>query len=256
MHCIITAGGTVSEDDPLYVYTQGKPKSLIRFGDKPMLQWVIEALKGSNHIEQIYVVGIEESEVSHLQLPADIIYLPDSGGLVSNASASLQRLLADHPDDEVVLMCSADVPMLTTKVVDAYINDCRPFDHIAYYNVVSKATLEARFPQSRRTFVKLKGISVTGGDMTLAQTRILQTNEALWEAIVQGRKQAWKLVRIVGIRPLIKFLFRQLTLDDVEQMASRVLNAPVKVFNSPYPELAMDVDKPQQVELLRHWLEK
>ncbi len=254
MHCIVTAGGAISENDPLFTYTHGKPKSLIEINGQTMLERVLRALRGSSYLEQIYVVGLEETDVAELELPSGVTYLPDSGGLVSNVSNALQRLLHDHGDAQVVFFCSADLPLLTPAIVDAYIDDCRPFDHIAYYNLVTKETMERRFPGSGRTFVKLKGISVAGGDVTLAQTRILNTNEELWQAIVRGRKEAWRLVRIVGIRPLIKFLIRQLTLADIEQMASRLLNAPVRVINSPYPELAMDIDKPGQVELLRREL--
>lgn len=251
MHAIITAGGSVAETDPLYSYTQGKPKSLIEINGSTMLERVAAALHGAQSIERLYVVGLDEADVRGLKLPPDITFLPESGGLVSNVSVSLNRLIADDPDATEVLMCSADIPLLTPEIVDAYVAQCRPFDYVAYYNIVTKETLERRFPNSQRTFVKLRGMAVAGGDMTLVQTRLMHTNRELWEAIVRGRKQAWKLVRIVGIRPLIKFLMRRLTLHDVEKLASRMLNAPVRVLNSPYPELAMDVDKPVQVELLR-----
>lgn len=254
MDCIITAGGSVAEDDPLYVYTQGRPKSLIDLNGATMLEYVVRALRGSRHIEKIYVVGLAENDAQGLDLPPDITYIPDSGGLVSNLSTSLSRLLADNPTADTVLLSSADIPLLTTEVVDAYIDQCRPFDRIAYYNVVTQETIEQRFPHSGRTFVKLHKMAVAGGDMTLVQTRIMDTNRALWESIVRGRKHAWKLVRLVGLRPLLKFLFRRLSLEDVEEMATRMVGAPVRVINSPYPELAMDVDKPRQVELLRSLL--
>jgi hypothetical protein len=151
-------------------------------------------------------------------------------------------------------LCSADIPLLTPDIVNAYVEDCRPFDCIAYYNIVTRETVENRYPSSGRTFVKLRHRAVAGGDMTLVQTRILQTNESFWEAVVNARKHAWRLARVVGMRTLLKFLFRRLTLEEVEELASRILEAPVCVVDSPYPELAMDVDKPGQVELVRRML--
>lgn len=254
MDCIITAGGSVPEDDPLYPYTQGKPKSLIELNGMTMIEYVVRALRGSRHIDRLYIVGLTEDDVRGLDLPQDITYLPDSGGLVSNLSTSLDRLMADNPSASTVLLSSADIPLLTTEVVDAYIEQCQPFDCIAYYNVVTQETMEQQFAGSERTFVKLYKMAVAGGDMTLVQTRILNTNRALWESIVRGRKHAWQLVRLVGFRALLKFLLRRLSLSDVEELATRMVGAPVRVINSPYPELAMDVDKPRQVELLKRIL--
>lgn len=91
--------------------------------------------------------------------------------------------------------------------------------------------------------------------MTLVQTRILNTNEELWEAIFNARKHALRLARLVGLRTMLKLLFRRLTISEIQELASHLLNAPVRVIMSPYPELAMDVDKPQQVELLGAILE-
>ena len=254
MDCIVAAGGRIPEDDPLYSFTSGKPKSLIGINGMTMLEYVVRALAGSSLIDHIYIVGLDQSDVSGLQLPQDITVMPESGGLVANLATGLNRLLADNPESKTALLCSADIPMLTPEVVKAYIENCRPFDCIAYYNVVTRETIESRFPSSGRTFVKLRNLAVAGGDMTLVQTRIMQTNEALWEAIVSGRKHAWRLARLVGIRTILKLLFRRLTLAEVERLASRLVDAPVRVINSPYPELAMDVDKPGQVELLRKTL--
>jgi hypothetical protein len=55
---------------------------------------------------------------------------------------------------------------------------------------------------------------------------------------------------------LLKFLFRRVSLADIETTAERLINQPAKVVLSPYAELAMDADKPQQVDLLREDLRR
>lgn len=215
-----------------------------------MLEYVIRALDAAETVDHIYVMGLNGEDVGALQLPPAITVLADYGGLIRNLSVALNRLLEDNPEADTALLCSADIPLLTPEVIDAYIEDCRPFDCIAYYNVVTRETMESRFPGSGRTFVPLRDYAVAGGDMTLVQTRILQTNEAFWEAVFDARKHAWRLARLVGLRTVLKLVFRRLTLGEIETLASRLVDAPVRVIKSPYPELAMDVDKPRQVELL------
>lgn len=254
MDSIIVAGGNVPEDDPLFAYTKGRPKSLLQINGLSMLEYVYAAHAEAKQVDRIYVSGLEPADIEGLRLPPDVPTIPDQGSLVNNLFVSLNRLLEENPGAETVLLCSADVPLLTGAVVDAYLGNCRPFDCVAYYNLVTRETIEARFPGSGRTYVRLRDCAVAGGDMTLVQTRILDTNPEFWEAVVDARKHAWKLARLVGLRPLLKLLFRRLSIADIEQLAARIVDAPVRVLTSPYPELAMDVDKPAQVELLRRSL--
>jgi hypothetical protein len=50
---------------------------------------------------------------------------------------------------------------------------------------------------------------------------------------------------------MIKFLLRRVTIADIEATAGRILGAPVTIILDGPPELAMDVDKPFQVDQLR-----
>ncbi len=46
MDAIVIAGGVPTPVEPLYPYTQGKPKALLDLCGKPMIQWVLDALEG------------------------------------------------------------------------------------------------------------------------------------------------------------------------------------------------------------------
>ncbi len=58
----------------------------------------------------------------------------------------------------------------------------------------------------------------------------------------------------MGPLTILRLLFRRLALSDVERLATRLVGAPVRIVNSPYAEVAMDVDKPEQVAILREIL--
>ena len=161
-----------------------------------------------------------------------------------------------HPETNLVLLCSADIPTLTPQIVDDFIASCAPYDKGMVYNFVDKATLEARFPGSKRTYVKLKDGLIAGGDMTLIQADLADTNQDMWEALTNARKHAWQLARVVGFRFLFKFLLRQLSFADIEQAALRITGRPCSVLLNPNAEIAMDADKPEQVELLRADIER
>ncbi len=250
MDCIVTAGGLPTEEDPLYAYTQGKPKALLDFEGRTMLERVMDALQSSQYVERIVLVGLEDLMGMQFKRPIDQL-LPDHGSMVGNVLAGLRWLKQDKPDMENVLFCTSDLPALTSANVDDFIEGCEPFDHAIYYVFVPREAMEIRFPGSKRTYIKLNGLEIAGGDMAIAKAALADQNEELWNSLTQARKHAWKLANMVGLRFLLKYLFRRLRVGDIEETAERVIGQSVKIVLDAPPEIGMDVDKPAQVELLR-----
>jgi hypothetical protein len=171
--------------------------------------------------------------------------------MAGNLIAGADCLHQGYPDEVAFLICTADIPTITAPIIDAFIESCRPFDRAAYYNMISREVMEARFPHSNRTFVKLKGQEIAGGDLNVVRFDVLQDNHQLLQALADARKHAWRLASLVGWRMIIKLLLRQLSPSDIEAETERILGRRAKIFLSPYAELGMDADKPEQVELLR-----
>ena len=250
MDCVVTAGGTPGPEDSLYSYTQGKPKALIDMEGRTMLERTIDALQTAHGVDRIVIAGLEDAMGMEFKRPVDK-FLPDRGSLVGNAMAGFHWLRESNPDMEAVLFCSSDVPTITGAIVDDFLACCEPYNRAVYYIFVTRQVMEERFPASNRTYVKLKGAEIAGGDLTIGRVEVIDNHEALWIALTDARKHAWKLARYVGLGTLFKFLTRQMSIGDAENAAGRILQSPVQIVLDPPAELAMDVDKPQQVELLR-----
>lgn len=253
MHCLIAAGGSASPDDPMYSYTGDRPKSLLDMGGRPMVVRVVDALQSARHVEDILIVGLsrETAEANQLRFNRPVDYLPDQGSLLANVLAGVAWFRQYRPETEVVLGCSADIPCITGEIIDSFIEGCAPWDKAVYYNFVTRDVLERRFPNSRRTYTKLKGLEVAGGDMAIARLDALERNSELLGKLADARKHPWQVARIVGFGTLLKFLFRRLTIADIEQLAERVLGLPAAVVLNQHAEIAMDADKPYQVDILR-----
>ena len=254
MHCLIIAGGAVGPDNPLYPYSLGKPKALIDMGGRTMLERVVGAIHDSSYVEDILVVGLEREMAGGLSFARPVDFLADQGGMVANMLAGIEWLARNRPGTEVILGCSADIPTITGPIVDEFIEACRPWDQGVYYNFVTRARLEERFPNSRRTYSRYGDIEAAGGDMIIAHVDVALRNRPLLESVTAARKQPWRVASVVGGRMLLKFLLHRLTIADVETTATRAIGAPVKIILDGPPELAMDADKPFQVDMLRAYL--
>lgn len=248
MDCIILAGGLPGPEDPIYPYTQGKPKALLDMHGRTLLERVVDAVQACQYVEDVVVIGLGGDMGMQFQRP--VHHLPDQGSLVGNGIAGLNWIAQNKPHTTHILGASGDVPLLTGPLLDELIESCRPFTHDVYYNFITREVMEKRFPHSTRTYVKLKGLEVAGGDVGIMSTRLAEQRELL-EAVTNVRKHAWQIARIVGLRMLIKLLFRQISLPDIEATAERLTGLPVKVRLNPHAEIGMDADKPHQVDLLR-----
>ncbi len=249
MDCIIIAGGLATPEEPMYAITAGKPKALLPMGSRTMLERVVDAVQGSQYVDNVVVVGLGSDMGMSFQRP--VHHLPDQGSLVSNIVAGVNWVREHQPDVKAVLGTSADIPLLTSSMVDTLVEMCQPLDASVYYTYVTRETMEKRFPHSNRTFVKLKGIEIAGGDLGIMNPAVIDHNEELFTALSNARKHAWQIARVVGIGLLLKFLFRRLGPKEIEAEGLRVLGMPLKTINLPYAEMAMDADKPHQVEMLQ-----
>jgi GTP:adenosylcobinamide-phosphate guanylyltransferase len=253
MDCVLIAGGVPQSDDPLYPFAQGKPKSLIEIGGKPMAQWVVDALTSAPDVDEIIVVGVTpdtdliSAKIAH--------YYPDQGSLLSNGLAGIDWLLDRRPTADRVLISCADIPLLKPEMITWLIekHKNRPTD--LNYTVIPRPKMETAFPTSDRTYSRFENMDVAGGDIHVSNPHIFRSHQELWHKLAVSRKESLKAALRLGPGIFIKFFLHRLSTVELEARVQQRLNIRLRVLPAPYPELGMDVDKPHQLEICRRMLE-
>ncbi|MFQ5612712.1 MAG: NTP transferase domain-containing protein [Anaerolineae bacterium] len=253
MDAVVTAGGMCKPDDPLFEITGVTKKALTPLAGKPMIQWVVGALLGARHIDRIVIVGMEAGEVDFGGAP--IHYTPSRGSILDNVIAGAEALQAIDPSVKKFLLCSSDIPLITSEIVDSFIEDCLQTEADVYYSVVEEKTMEGRFPGSKRSFIPLKGGRYAGGDIFVIDLHAGSLDLDLFRELSQARKNYWRQALKLGPTFILKFLLRRLTLEEAARRASQVLNVRAVAMDTPYAELGMDLDKPHQYEMIKAELE-
>ena len=251
---ILTAGGLPKPDEPLYALTHGQPKALLPIGGKPMVQWIVDALDGSDLVGRVVVVGLAPGPAA-LTSRKELIYLPNAGSMIGNVEAGAKEILKRNPDARKVLVSSCDIPCLTSAMVDWIITTCLTTDHEVYYGLISQADMERRFPGSRRSYFALKEGRYCGSDILLLSTKLVGHYHPAWNEIVGARKNLLRQASIVGFDTLLLMLLRQMTIPEAERRAQTRLGIKGRIVLDPYAETGMDVDKPGQFDLVRRDLE-
>lgn len=249
MDAIVTAGGVPQPGEPLYEYTQGISKAMLDVAGKPMIQWVLDALCEAETIDQVVVMGLTQD--SGLECPKAVSYIPSQGDMVANIRSGTLEVMRLNPQARHVLVVSSDIPAISTEMVDWVVKKAMMTDEDAYYNVITRQVMEARFPTSKRSYIRLKDVEVCGGDMNVIATRLVTTNNEIWLKLVDARKNALKQAALLGYDTLLLLLLHAVTLEGAVKRATRRLHITGQAILCPYAEVGMDVDKPHQLEMMR-----
>ena len=234
MDAVVTAGGIPQPDEPLYSYSKGESKALIDIAGKPMIQWVLDALSEAHTIERVVVIGLTER--ANLVCKKPLTYLSNQGKMLDNLKAGTAKVLELNPKAKYILFVSSDIPGIKGEMVDWVVNNCLETSDDLYYNVIRREDMEERFPKSKRTFTPLKDMEICGGDMNMARASIVNQNSDFWSKLIEARKNPAAQAALIGPDIIFKFIFRQLTIDDVIQRIADKLSLKGRASSVPIPK--------------------
>ncbi|MEN8172161.1 MAG: nucleotidyltransferase family protein [Chloroflexota bacterium] len=251
MDAIVAAGGIPKPDQPLYPYSEGKSKALIDVAGKSMIQWVLDALSEAQKVDNVIVIGLPED--SQISCKKDLYYVPNQGRMLDNIKAGIDKILEVNPQAEYVLSVSSDIPGINSEMIDWLVDSALETQHDMYYGIVRREVMEARYPNSMRTFTKLADMEVCGADMHIVHHTMTTDPEhlAMWDVLIGKRKSPLKQAASIGFMTLFLLLTRRLTLIGAIDRITKRLNITGRAILWDHAEPAMDVDKPHQLELLR-----
>jgi GTP:adenosylcobinamide-phosphate guanylyltransferase len=254
MDAIVTAGGAPQPKEPLYEETHGGYKAMLDIHGKPMIQWVLDAISGAELVDRVIITGLPL--YTDLTCAKPMFLIEDQGDMIANIKAGVEELQKGNPSVQQVLAVSSDIPTITPPMVDWMVQTILETDDDIYYNVIERANMEQRFPNSRRTYTRLKELEICGGDLNAIRASIVSPQNPLYARLIEARKSPLRQASILGFDTLLLLLLRKLTLEQAAVLVGKRLGVKGRALLCPYPEIGMDVDKPHQLEQVRADLAK
>ena len=242
---LIMAGGPTPDS----ILETGEPepeRAFIDIGGRPMLDWVLDACRGSNICGHILCVG----NASRLQetfglRPEETIEQKKT--MLENFIAGIEIL---KNNDRVMIM-TCDIPLISSEAIDDLGRMVGEISADIYYPIIDVRLFDDKFPGGKRTVQKLKEGTFTGGNVFIVEPNEVLANRDKVEAVIRDRKNPAKLVKLFGFVFIVKFLMRKLDLPGLEAKASQILGSKMRGLITPYPEIGFDVDKPEDLEMIR-----
>ena len=166
MQALINAGGKGTR-----MGRCGIEKPMQKVGDKPTIQRVVDALSASEHIDEVVVsVSDHTLETEEYLRGMGVRTIRTSGeSFMDDLHTAFERM-----DGDYVLTCPSDLPLITTHVVDAFIEYFVPGTMQSAIAVIDEATVRGlgitpSYTRENRGFQwVLSGLCIMNRPRTLA----------------------------------------------------------------------------------------
>jgi len=234
---LVLAGGDGAIIDPT-VHIKG----LVPIAGRPMIEWVVNALRAAETIAEIAVVVPTDAGLGEWTATVDHLVVSDSS-FMDNAIAGMSVF----DSDRYVLGATGDLPALTAEAIDDYVTQSLDSGADFSYPLVRAEDMEEQFPGSQRTYVKIAGGPVTGGNMMLLSPELVKRNREIGQRLFETRKSPVAMARVIGVPFIFKYATGRLRVDDVEQKMEQLLGGKCAAIYTTHASIGADVDKPIDV---------
>jgi molybdopterin-guanine dinucleotide biosynthesis protein A len=215
---------------------------------QPIINHMIKVLQNTKYISQVLAAAPIEV---HQQISSkNHIFTPSGLTLMDTLKLNMPHL----QDEPHILVITCDLPLVLSKHVEHFMADCLAnpgFD--VYYSIIDKQAYIRLFPDHnlRRIYANLTEGSFTGGNVFLINPSVIIDCSKIIEQFILFRKHPLKMATILGRRFLTKYLKKYLSIRDLEKLVPHYLKGYTGKAILADPEIALDLDKPIQLEALK-----
>lgn len=234
---VVLAGGDGAVIDP-----EARFKGLLTIGGKPMVEWIVDSLKAAESVHEVAVVVPTAENLGPWADKVDKLVVSD-GSFVANVLAGVRAFRVERP----LLIATGDLPALTPEAIDDFVSRSISSGAEVTYPLVRKDDMLAQFPGSERTFVKIAGGPVTGGNVALVTPEVIERNAQVAQRLFDTRKSALQMARVLSIGFVFRLATGRLRVKDVEDKLERLLGAKCAAIFTSHASIGADVDKPIDV---------
>ena len=216
-----------------------------------MLRRVVAALDSHPRIGEI-IVSIEDEALLPQalgDLAHRVRFTPSQASAAQSAAAAVREAGGFYP----ILLTTADHALLDEQMLDHFIAASTPGSDLTV-GLARAETILAAHPDARRTFLTFGADRVSGCNLYgLLSDKALRAID-LWQTVEANRKNPLAIVRAFGLHALIRYATRTINLDGAFELAGRRLGLTARPVLMPFANAAVDVDKPDDKELVEEIL--
>ncbi len=223
-------------------------EAMIDINGRPMASYVVKGILDSDRVSKVIVSGPEELAVPLAQFGERAKLVKPGANLLDSLLNALEATEADR-----VVIGTADIPLVDGAAIRDMIELCDKQDAEVYYALVFKEDYEKAYPGGKRTYVNLKDGVLTGANVFIASKAALMGKKELISEMYAKRKNPLAMAVALGLGPvtLLRLMTGKVAISEIEAIARKSFKLEGRGIRTRYASIAMDVDKPSDLELAR-----
>ena len=252
----VVLAGDRRADDPLVLEKAGSCKALLDMDGVPMVERVLDALRASRCVEDMFLSGPREES-----LRAD----PRLGVALGRygvewrppgptPSTSAWQLLSVIPQQRCVLLTTADLPLLRADFIEHFCAGALASGADVAVGLAPYALVREQFPRMKKTILHFSDGDYCGCNLFAFLTPEGRTMADRWRVVEAQRKSPLKLIRLLGGLAVLRYRLGWLSLDKAISMLSRRMGMRLAAVRMPFAEAAVDVDSLDDYRLVEERL--
>ena len=255
MTAVVLAGDRIKKDS-LISHTKVGCKALIDIDGIPMVRRVLGALQQSKAVFKIVLAGPEAHEValdkplSELVASDEISWRAPEASPSASAFHTMQSLDPETP----VLMTTADHPLLTREIIDAFSRQSLADDVDVTVGLAPHALITEAYPGIKKTVFRFSDGDFCGCNLFAFLTPEGRQAASFWRKIEQQRKKPLVLIGLLGWWTVLRYRLGMLSLEEALAKLSKRLGLRVRAVILPYANAAIDVDSIADLALVNGFL--
>ncbi len=249
----------------------GQPKSTLQINGKLVVEYVVDALKGASHVDDIVVVGPTGNQHDLEQRLNDqqIRVVREGKGFAENAGLGYE---ATTKNSDFAFFVMGDIPLATADSIDFILERALKewkgeFDVYwpwASEQVVSQIT--SKFPELRKNYFRFIDGSFRTANSALVNVKRFQNRMLVDKShALRTLDRTATMIRVAISAPYLtlKYFLRRptfgqfgLTLEDAKKWAYKRFGVKFRFLETVYPETTIDIDATKDYKILKEIIEK
>ncbi len=255
---VVVLAGSRASRDPVAEASGVSCKALTPVGNSPMVFRVLEALQSAETTGKRILCGPSWSVIEQEPRLLALINTNQVKWVApqSSPSTSAAFVMKSLPEEQPILVTTADHALLTSEIVDYFCSHARLTNSDVVAGLVPSTLVEQAFPESKRTIMRFKDQGYCGCNLFAFLTPQGRMIAEFWRQVEQERKSPLKLIRTLGWIAVLRYITGNLTLAQGLERISQKLKLKITTVPIPFPQAAVDVDTVADWELVQEILEK
>lgn len=214
-------------------------KALIEINGKMIVEYVADVVKKIDGVNKIFIAS-NKDDLKKMSFIKKEYMIECDGTIIDNVLAAVKQI----GFDKNILIFTSDIPMITLEAVNDFLSKTKDNDVQIYYPIVEESVSKAKFPEMKRTYVRLREGNFTGGNIFYVDPLIFKKNLKKARNLLESRKNPLKMAYLLGPIFLIRFIAGRVSIEDVEKKILKLIKIKGKAIISKHSEISCDIDKP------------